>query len=167
MRLPKGLIVAVALILAVLIQITLFGQIRFIAPDLVMLVVILLALTRIRPELILATAFLSGLVVDLLGSSLLGLRAIVFTTVAYIALRTKERAEIGRFAVGLWAGILTLVGVLLLVLIGTLFGQTSLLGPNVARLIFMVPLANLVLAGLAGPIFVRLVDGDTTAFRFS
>ena len=167
MRLPKGLIVATILLFAVVIQITLFGQIRIIAPDLVMLVVILLALTRIRPELVLGAAFLSGLVVDLLGSSLLGLRAIVFVTVAYIALRTKERAEIGRFAVALWVGILTLIGVVLLVLIGTLFGQTSLLGPNAARLILVVPLANLLLGGLLGPVFVRLVDGNTTAFRFS
>lgn len=148
-------------------QTTLFGRIRFIAPDLVMLFVILLALTRIRPELILGTAFLSGLLVDLLGSSLLGLRAIIFTTVVYVALRTRERAEIGRFAVALWAGILTLFGVVLLVLIGTLFGQTSLLGANVASRLLVVPLANLLLAGLAGPLFVRLVDGDTTAFRFS
>ncbi|MCZ6455971.1 MAG: rod shape-determining protein MreD [Actinobacteria bacterium] len=159
--------VATILLFAVVTQTTLFGRIRFIAPDLVMLFVILLALTRIRPELILGTAFLSGLLVDLLGSSLLGLRAIVFTTVAYVALRTRERAEIGRFAVALWAGILTLIGVVLLVLIGTLFGQTSLLGANVASRLLVVPLANLLLAGLAGPLFVRLVDGDTTAFRFS
>ncbi|MCH8971746.1 MAG: rod shape-determining protein MreD [Acidobacteria bacterium] len=133
----------------------------------VMLVVILLALTRIRPEVILGTAFLSGLLVDLLGSSLLGLRAIVFTTVAYVALRTKERAENFRFAVALWAGIITFIGVALLVLIGTLFGQTSLLGANVASRVLVVPLANLILAGLFGPLFVRLVDGDTAALRFS
>ena len=167
MRIPKGLTVALLLLFAVVIQTTLFGQIRFISPDLVMLVVILLALTRIRPELVIGTAFLAGLLVDLLGSSLLGLRAVVFTTVAYIALRTRERAEIGRYATALWAGILTLIGVLLLVLIGTLFGQTSLLGPDVASRLLVVPLANLVLAGLLGPLFVRIVDGDTTAFRYS
>jgi len=166
-RIPKGLTVALLLLFAVVIQTTLFGQIRFISPDLVMLVVILLALTRIRPELVIGTAFLAGLLVDLLGSSLLGLRAVVFTTVAYIALRTRERAEIGRYATALWAGILTLIGVLLLVLIGTLFGQTSLLGPDVASRLLVVPLANLVLAGLLGPLFVRIVDGDTTAFRYS
>jgi rod shape-determining protein MreD len=155
------------LLFALVIQTTLFGQIRFISPDLVMLVAILLALTRIRPELVIGTAFLAGLLVDLLGSSLLGLRAVVFTTVAYIALRTRERAEIGRYATALWAGILTLIGVILLVLIGTLFGQTSLLGPDVASRLLVVPLANLVLAGLLGPLFVRIVDGDTTAFRYS
>jgi len=167
MRIPKGLIVATVLLFAVVTQTTVFGQIRFIAPDLVMLVVILLSLTRIRPELMLGTAFLSGLLVDLLGSSLLALRAIVFTTVAYIALRTSERVESGRFAVASWTGILTLIGVVLLVLIGTLFGQTSLLGPNVASRMLVVPLANLLLGGLLGPLFVRLVDGDATAIRFS
>lgn len=167
MRLPKGLVIATILVFAVVIQTTLFGQIRIIAPDLVMLLVILLALTRIRPELILGIAFLSGLLVDLLGSSLLGLRAVVFTIVAYIALRTRQRAEIGRFAIAIWVGLLTLAGVLLLVLIGTLFGQSSLLGPDVAMRILVVPIANLVLAALIAPLFVRLIDGDATAVRFS
>jgi len=167
MRLPRGLIVAMILMAAVIIQTTLFGQLRIVSPDLVMLFVILLALTRIRSELVLGTAFLSGLLVDLLGSSLLGLRAVVFTVVAYIALRTRERAEIGRLATALWAGLLSLLGVLLLVLIGTLFCQSSLLGPDIVNRILIVPLANLIVAALFAPLFVRLVDGDTTALRFS
>jgi len=167
MRLPKGLVVGTLLVLAVVVQTTLFGQIRVFAPDLVMLLVILLALTRIRAELILGIAFLSGLLVDLLGSSLLGLRAVVFTTVAYIALRTRHRAEIGRFAAALWAGLLSFTGVVLLLLIGTLFGQTSLLGPDVTSRLFVVPLVNLALAAVFAPLFVRMIDGDTTALRLS
>lgn len=166
-RLPKGLIVATMLIFAVVVQTTLFGQIRIISPDLVMLLVILLALTRIRPELILGIAFLSGLLVDLLGSSLLGLRAVVFTTVAYVALRTRDRAEVGRFASAIWAGLLTLLGVVLLVLIGTLFGQSSLLGPEVTTRMLVVPIANLILAALLAPLFVRMIDGDPSVVRFS
>jgi rod shape-determining protein MreD len=167
MRLPKGLAVATLLVLAVVVQTTLFGQIRVVVPDLVMLLVILLALTRIRPEMILGIAFLSGLLVDLLGSSLLGLRAVVFTTVAYIALRTRSRAEIGRFAMALWSGLLTVAGVVLLLLIGTLFGQTSLLGPDVSSRLLVVPLFNMLLAGLFAPLFVRVIEGDSTALRFS
>ena len=167
MCLPRGLIVATILVIAVVIQTTLFGQIRFVSPDLVMLVVILLALTRIQPELVLGTAFFSGLLVDLIGSSLLGLRAVVFTIVVYGALRTRERGEIGRFAAAIWAGVLSFLGVFLIVLVGTLFGQTSLLGPDVLNRLLVVPLANLVLAAFFAPMFVRLVDGDTTAFRFS
>lgn len=167
MRIPKSLAIATMLLLAVVMQTTLFGQIRVVAPDLVMLVVILFALTRTRAEIVLVTAFGAGLLVDLIGSSLLGLRAVVFTTVAFTAVRTKERAEIGRFAIAVWVGSLTLLGVILLVLVGTLFGQSSLLGPDVGERLLVVSIANLMLAALFAPLFVRVVDGDTTALRFT
>lgn len=167
MRVRTVLIVGVLLLLALVVQTTLFSQTAVFVPDLVMLVVILLALTRFRPELVLGVAFLSGLVVDLLGSSVLGLRAIVFTVVGYLALRTRERADLGRIATGLWAGLLTLAGMVLLVLVGTLFGQTVLLGEGVIDLLLLVPLANAVLAWIFGPVVVRLVDRDATAFRYA
>jgi rod shape-determining protein MreD len=159
--------VATILMLAIVVQTTLFGQIRPVVPDLVMLVVMLLALTRIRPELVLGVAFLAGVVVDLLGSSLVGLRAIVFTTVAYIAIRTRARADVGRYATALWAGVLTFVGLVLLVVIGTLFGQTNLIGPDIGARLAVVPLTNLILAGLLSPLFIRIIDRDTGLFRFS
>ncbi|MEX1124132.1 MAG: rod shape-determining protein MreD [Acidimicrobiia bacterium] len=166
MRGRTVLIVVLLLIVAVVIQTTLFGRIRLVTPDLVLLLVIILCLTRIRPEVILAIAFTSGLVVDLLGSSVLGLRAVVFTTVAYLGIRTKERAEIGRVAVALWAGFLTMVGVVLLMLIGTLFGQATLLGDNTLSRVIFVPLTNLAIAAAVAPLVVRLVDRDKTAFRY-
>ena len=167
MRMPRALIIAIALVVALVVQTTLFAQIRVVTPDLVLLLAILLSLTRIRPELVLLTGFCSGLVVDLIGSSILGLRAVVFTIVAYIGLRTRQRAELGRFAAAIWAGLLSLVGVVLLVVIGTLFGQTSLLGPDVFRTMGVVSAANLVLAAMFAPAFVRLIDGDPTVLRFS
>jgi len=154
-------------LVAIVIQTTLFGRITIVTPDLVMLVSILLALTRIRPEAVLGLAFLTGLIVDLLGSSLLGLRAIVFTVVAYIAVRTRERAEVGRLATALWAGVLTLIGVVLLVLIGTLFNQSTLFGERSVALIFLVPLANAITAAIFAPLVVRLVNGDRTSFRYA
>ncbi|MEX2653287.1 MAG: rod shape-determining protein MreD [Acidimicrobiia bacterium] len=166
MRGRTVLIVVALLMVAVVVQTTLFGRIRLVTPDLVLLLAIVLCLTRIRPEVILAIAFTSGLVVDLLGSSVLGLRAVVFTTVAYLGLRTRDRAEIGRVVVALWAGGLTLVGVVLLMLIGTLFGQSSLLGENTLSRVILVPLANLVIAAALAPLVVRLVDRDKTAFRY-
>lgn len=154
------------LVVAVVIQTTLFGRIQLVTPDLVLLLIIILCLTRIRPEVILAIAFTSGLMIDLLGPSALGLRAVVYTTVAYLGIRTRDRAEIGRVAVALWAGALTLVGVILLMLIGTLFGQASLYGDNAFSRLILVPLANLVIAAAVAPIVVRLVDRDKTAFRY-
>ena len=118
MRLRTVITVTVVLLVAIVLQTTLFSQTSLFTPDLVMLVAIMLCLTRIRPELNLGLAFVAGLAVDLLGSAVLGLRAIVFTVVAYLALRTRERADIGRVITGVWAGLLSLVGVVLLLLVG-------------------------------------------------
>jgi len=166
MRGRTGLIVVVLLMAAVVVQTTLFGRTRLVTPDLVLLLIIILCLTRIRPEITLAVAFTSGLMIDLLGPSALGLRAVVYTTVAYLGIRTRDRAEIGRVAVALWAGALTLLGVVLLMLIGTLFGQSSLLGENTLSRLILVPLANLAIGAALAPIVVRLVDRDKTAFRY-
>jgi rod shape-determining protein MreD len=166
MRGRTPLIIGLTVLIAVLIQTTLFGRLRVVTPDLVMLVGILLALTRIRTEAILAIAFLSGLMMDLLGASLIGLRAVVYTTVAFVAVRTKERAELGRFTIAIWAGLLTFLGVVLLLLLGTLFGQVALVGEGGVSAMVLVPLANTALAALLAPTFVRLVDRDRTALRY-
>jgi rod shape-determining protein MreD len=167
MRVRTFLLVTTILLLAIVLQTTLFSQTTVFVPDLVMLVVILLALTRLRPETVLGIAFVGGLSVDLLGSSLLGLRAMVFTVVAYVALRTKDRADLGRVVTALWAGLLTFGGVVLLVTVGTLFGQSVLLGDGVIELLLFVPLANMVLAWIFAPLMVRLIDRDATAFRYA
>ena len=167
MRLRTILIVSSMMLIAIVVQTTLFSQTTVFIPDLVLLVVILLSLTRLRPEAVLALAFLGGLTVDLLGSSVLGLRAMVFTIVAYLALRTRERADIGRIVTAVWAGLLSLAGVVLLILVGTLFSQTVILGDGVVDLLLLVPLSNAILAWLFAPFVVRLVDRDATAFRYA
>jgi rod shape-determining protein MreD len=166
MRGRSALIVVLLLVVAVVVQTTLFARVHPVTPDLVLLLVIILCLTKIRPEVILAIAFTSGLMIDLLGPSALGLRAVVYTTVAYLGIRTRDRADIGRVSVALWAGALTLIGVMLLMLIGTLFGQASLLGENTFSRLILVPLANVAIAAAVAPLVVRLVDRDKTAFRY-
>lgn len=167
MRLQTAVTVFLIVLTSVVVQTTLINQLEYVIPDLVMLTVILLALSRVRPEAVLGVAFVSGLLLDLLGSSLLGLRAIVFTVVAFAAIRTRERAEIGRIGLALWAGLLTFGGVVLLALVGTLFGQATLLGSDVVNRLFLVPIANTVVAAATAGVFVRLVDRDATAFRFT
>lgn len=167
MRVRSVLIVFLALLFAVVLQTTLFSQTSIFTPDLVLLVVVMLCLSKIRPEALLGLAFVAGVTVDLLGSAVLGLRAIVFTLVAYLAIRTRDRADIGRIVTGLWAGLLTLVGVVLLILVGTLFGQTVLLGEGVVDRLFLVPIANMILAWILAPSFVRLIDRDSTRFRYA
>lgn len=167
MRLRSILTVGALLLAAIVLQTTLFSQTEPFIPDVVMLVVILLCLTRIRPELLLGIGFVSGIAVDLLGSTVLGLQAIVFTVVAYLAIRTKDRADVGRIVTGLWAGMMTLAGVVLLIVVGTLFQQSVLLGEGVVDRLFLVPLTNTIFALVVAPTFVRVVDRDSTAFRYA
>lgn len=166
MRVRSAIVITVLILVALVLQTTLFSQTSFFTPSLVLLIVIMLGLTKIRPETVLALAFVSGLAVDLLGSAVLGLRALVFTLVAYLALRTRERADIGRVVTGIWAGLLTLAGVVLVILVGTLFGQTVLLGEGVVEQLFLVPISNMILAWMFAPVFVRVVDRDPAAFRY-
>ena len=167
MRLRTVIVLAAVFLFSLVIQTTLIAQLRFFVPDLVALVVILVALTRIRPEAVLGVAFVAGVTVDLVGSTLVGLRGVVYAIVAYVALRTRERAEIGRVFTAIWAGGLTLLTVVLLVLIGLLFGEASVLGSRIVEGLIAIPIANSLLAALLGPLLVRVLDRDATALRFT
>jgi rod shape-determining protein MreD len=127
-------------------------------PDLVVLVVILATLS-LRAEASLVIGFLAGALVDVsLASSVLGLRALIYTIVAYVALRTRHRAESGRLAVGLWAGFLTLVSVALVIVVGVLFGQSAELGDAMVRRFIEVPITNAVCAALLAVPITRILQ---------
>jgi hypothetical protein len=56
--------------------------------------------------------------------------------------------------------------VVLLVLLGTLFGQSTILGEHVLSRLITVPLANMLLAFMIAPVLVRTVDQDPAALRY-
>jgi rod shape-determining protein MreD len=155
----SGVAVALLLLGSVVIQTTVFGRINVggVAPDLVMLVVILLPL-RLRAETTLILAFTGGLVLDALGSGALGLRAFTLTVVAFVAIRTKERADYSPLAAAVWVLILTLFGVVLLVVVGTLVSQLPLGGGEALRRILLVPLLTFLVALAAWPVLARLIE---------
>ena len=62
---PHRGVIGLTVVIAVVIQTTLFGRLRVVTPDLVMLIGILLALTRVRTEAVLGFAFLSGLIMGI------------------------------------------------------------------------------------------------------
>ena len=146
--------------LAVLLQTTLFAQVRLfdVAPDLVMLTVIAVA-RRLDAEPAVLLGFTSGLAMDLLGSSPLGLRALVLTLIAYATVRTRNRFDINVVATGIAVALLSLLGVALVVVIGTLFGEASFRDPNVFRKILLVPVYNLVLGVAVLPLVTLVVSG--------
>ena len=146
--------------LAVLLQTTLFAQVRLfdVAPDLVMLTVIAVA-RRLDAEPAVLLGFTSGLAMDLLGSSPLGLRALVLTLIAYATVQTRDRFDINVVATGIAVALLSLLGVALVVVIGTLFGEASFRDPNVFRKILLVPVYNLVLGVVLLPLLTLIVAG--------
>jgi rod shape-determining protein MreD len=157
----RDLVAAVGVLLvAVIVQTTLISRFRFVTPDLVLLISILFATTGMRREGVLLMAFTGGLVIDLLSSTVLGLRAAVFTVVAYVAIRTVNRVDLGPVAVALWVGALTLVGVVLFLLVGTLFGQGGLIGTGLGRRVVFVPVTNLLLSFGATPLLNRLISRE-------
>ncbi|MGH8927669.1 MAG: rod shape-determining protein MreD, partial [Acidimicrobiia bacterium] len=135
-------------VLGLVLQATLFRRFTWLVPDLVVLAVILGTLS-LRAEAALVVGFLAGALVDVsLASSVLGLRALTYTVVAYLAIRTQHRADSGPLAVGVWTGLLTLVSVALLILIGLLFGQSTELGEAMLRRFIEVPVTNLIAGAL-------------------
>ena len=146
--------------LAVLLQTTLFAQVRIfdVAPDLVILTVIAVA-RRLDAEPAVLLGFTSGLAMDLLGSSPLGLQSLVLTLVAYATIRTRDRFDINIVATGMAVVLLSLLGVVLIAVVGTLFGEASFRDPNVFRKILFVPAYNLVLALVVFPLVTLVVAG--------
>lgn len=88
----------------------------------------------------------------------MGLRAVVYITVVYIALRTRERADFSTLAVAVWTGLLSLVGVVLFLLVGTIFSQVVLDGEEALRRVLLVPLLNLLIAMALTPLIARLLE---------
>lgn len=159
MRTPRAVLLTLALAVAALvIQATLFRRFTWLVPDLVVLVVILSVLS-LRPEVALVIGFVAGGLVDVsLASTVLGLRALTYTVVAFTAIRTRHRADSGPIAVGAWAGLLTLMSVALFLVVGVLFGQSAELGGQMLRRLIAVPLTNAVCGALLAVPMTRLLQ---------
>ena len=150
----RAAVVVVSVILAAALQTTLFLRFRPFdaAPALVMLVVIALA-RHLPAEFALFTGFSAGLLEDLLSQSALGLWALTLTTVAYIVVRIRYRLEedfslLAPFVFGLTVGGITLFAVL-----GTIFGEKTLADAGFVRKILVPAVYNVALTGLVLPLF--------------
>ncbi|MGH8875181.1 MAG: rod shape-determining protein MreD [Acidimicrobiia bacterium] len=157
--------VAVALLLmvaAIILQTTLFARLRpfGVAPDLVLLLAILSA-HFVPAEASLLLGFTGGLLMDLLGSTPLGLRGLTFTVVAYAAVRTRDRSEHGVLTRSAWVALLTLGGIALFLLVGTLFGQAILLGGSLVGSLVLIPLYNVMLGLAAAPLMARVLRAES------
>ncbi len=149
----RAVVVVGVIILAAALQTTLFLRFRPFdaAPALVMLVVIAFA-RHLPAEFALFTGFSAGLLEDLLSQSALGLWALTLTTVAYVVVRIRDRLEddfslLAPFVFGLSVGGITLFAVL-----GTIFGEKTLADAGFLRNILVPSLYNVALTGLVLPL---------------
>ena len=155
--------VAISLLLvflAVVAQTAVFGDGRinpFGASPAVVLVVVLACVRYLEPEPALLLGFTGGMLLDLLGGAPLGLWAMSYTVVVYIALRFRSRADDGPIVVGLGVFLLTLVAQALFVIIGTLFGERFFTSTAVIKNTIVPAAYNIVVAAVVFPIVTRMI----------
>ena len=147
-------VAAFAIIAAAALQTTLFVRFRPFdtAPALVLLVVIALA-RHLPAEFALFAGFAAGLLEDLLSQSALGLWALTLTTVAYFVVRARDRMEDESTLLVPLVFILTLGGITLFAVLGTIFGEKTFADAGFVRKILVPSIYNLALAGAVLPFF--------------
>ncbi len=152
----------VLVVVAVVAQTAVFGDGRvnpFGYSPAVVIVVVLACARYLDPEPAILLGFTGGMLLDLLGGEPLGLWAMAYTVVVYVAFRFKDRAEDGpvMLAVGVFG--LTLLANALFVVVGTLFGERFFTSADVIKNMVVPAFYNLFIAALAFPIITRLI-GD-------
>lgn len=149
MRRSRIVIALIAIVIAIVLQTTVFGAGRIeplgVAPALVMLVLIAIS-PHVELEYLVLLGFTAGILVDLIGSGTLGLWAMSYTVVAYTAGRAQYRYADSIVLSLVAAFAITLLGQLVYVFLGTLFGQGTISQPGVVSKIVLPAVWNLVLA---------------------
>ncbi len=144
----RGALIALALgVTAVVLQTTLFVDLRpFGATPNLPLLVVIAAARHLEPDPAVLYGFSVGLLTDLLGSSPLGMWALVMTAAAYVTLRVGERLEEAPLLNVVMVGVVTLAGEGLFLLLGTLFGLRLLSQDGIIRLLLLTSLYTMVLS---------------------
>ena len=159
----RAVVVALLLVVvAVVLQGALFGEGRIhpfgASPNLIVLVVIA-TVRYLDPEPAMLVGFTAGLLADLLGGSALGLWAMSMTVVAYLTLRVRSRADDGPIVIAFGVFVLTLLAHALFAFTGTLFGQRTLVDPDVLHLMILPALYTTILSAAVLPLVTLAMRG--------
>ncbi|MPZ54119.1 MAG: rod shape-determining protein MreD [Acidimicrobiia bacterium] len=144
---------------ALLIQTTLLARLEWFSPELVLTILLVVALGPIRRVPMLVIAFGSGLIIDLLGSLVIGMRALIYTVVIYLALRVRDRLDIGLIGMAVTVAGASLLFLALFFVVGTLFDQGTVISSDIGRRAIVVPLLD---AAIAAAIYGPLQNLVTT-----
>ncbi len=145
----RVVVALLAVVIALVLQTTLFGDggVRplGVAPALVTLVIIALG-PYVETEYHLLLGFTAGMLMDLMGSGTLGLWAMTLTTVAYASSRLRAQFTDSLLLTGSIVFGLTVMGQVIFVLLGTLFGQNLIGDSSLVAKIVLPAVWNLLLA---------------------
>ncbi|MBU1226170.1 MAG: rod shape-determining protein MreD [Actinobacteria bacterium] len=146
------------IVAAVALQTTLFADLRPLdaAPALALLALIG-AGRHMREQPALLVGFGSGLLLDLLSESPLGLWALVHTVVIFVVVRFRERTEDDPLILGFGVFLLTAGALTLFAILGTIFGEKTLADASIVRKIVLPAAYNTVLAAAVLPGASRLM----------
>lgn len=155
---PRSLPVlrAIALmVIGIVLQTTIIGRITIFGVTANIVVVFsILAARWLEPRAALLLGFTSGMFLDLLGDTPLGLKALVLTVVVYGATRLGGSSIPLRSVAGVWP--LSILAEVLLFVLVVLSGGGKLLQAAVIQQAAVGPVLNLALALLLFPIMSRL-----------
>jgi rod shape-determining protein MreD len=160
---PVALSILLVLV-AVVVQTTLFGPGRiqpFGATPMLVLAVVIACARYLDSEPALLLGFTAGLLLDLLGGSALGLWAMVYVVVTYVALRLRHRAEGAVPMVALGVFLLALLAQALFLVAGTLFGEPLLTTSGLVKQLVLPAIYTVIVAGAVFPLVTRLLRGHT------
>lgn len=144
-------------VVAVVLQTSVMGRIKVagVSPDLVT-VVLAYAAFRVRDNGVLLLGFVGGLLLDVSGTSVVGLWSFALTLVAWAAALTREQGGRGVSVNAVRVLLLTLAGIVAHTVISVAFAEWSLVVWEALRLIILTPLLNSVLAMVLFPLSSRL-----------
>ncbi len=142
---------------AVVLQTAVVGRIQIggVSPD-VVIVALSYAAFRLRDNTVLLLGFLAGVLLDVSGTSVIGLWSFAMTLVAWGASITREQGGRGLGANAVRILALTLAGVLAHTLVSMVFGEWSLEIWEALRRVALIPVLNCVLAAALFPVSSRL-----------
>ena len=146
-----------ALLVALVIQTSVMGRVQIagVSPDLVT-VAVAAAAFRLRDNGVLLLGFVGGLLLDVSGTSVIGLWSFAMTLVAWGAAISRERGGRGVSVNALRIFALTMVGIVAHTVISIAFGEWSLVIWEALRRIVLTPILNLGLAVVLFPVLSRL-----------
>ena len=143
----RVILALVMIITAVGLQTTLFDDLRPLnaAPALALLV-LMAAARHMKDTPSLLIGFGSGILLDLLGESPLGLWALVHTIVVFVVLRFRDRTEDDPLILAFGVFLLTAGALALFAVLGTIFGEKTLADASMVRKIVLPAAFNTILA---------------------